>query len=134
MGIFNALFKTKQRVIKEYKFIEIGETLEAPHMAKQFQEMLDSTASFSFNPDDFFWHQFKEPFGESKASKIIFNAKFINEDESGNKVYLDTGDIGGGDIMHFFFTVSPSEDAIWISVNVDDKCSLFTVLILLGKK
>jgi len=134
MGIFDVLFKTKKRVIKEYRFIEIAETIEAPHMAKQFKEMLDTTASFGFNPDDLFWHQFSEPLGESKASKIIFNAKFINEDESGNKVYLDTGDVGDGDIMQFFFKVSPSGDTIWLSVNVADKYSLFTVLILLEKK
>lgn len=131
MGLFNALFKGKSKSIKEYRFIEIAKDTVAPHIAKNFKEMLDSTRVFGWNPDDFSWHTFDDPSSGSEKSSVSFNAKFVKKDESNNMIFLDTGQTETGQNMFFFFTITPSEDKLYLSVKADNNYTLFTALILL---
>ena len=133
MGILKALFTNKLRAIKEYRFIEIAEDTVSPYMAQQFKEMLDSTKSFGWNSDDFYWHTFDDPSGQSEKSSISFNAKFVKEDESNNKIYLDTGETGSGENIFFYFSVAPSNEALYLYVKGDNDYTIFTVLVLLEK-
>lgn len=134
MGILKALFTNKFRIIKEYRFIEIAEDAASPYIAQNFKEILDSTKSFGWNSENLYWHTFDDPSGGSEKSSISFVAKYIKEDVSNNKIYLDTGETDTGETMYFYFIVTPSNDALYLNVKSDNDYTLFTALILLENK
>lgn len=134
MGILKALFTNKFRIIKEYRFIEIAEDEVSPYIAKNFKEILDSTKSFGWNSESFYWHTFDDPSGGSEKSSISFVAQYVKEDKSNNKIYLDTGETDTGENMYIYFTVTPSNDALYLNVKGDNDYTLFTVLVLLENK
>ena len=134
MGILNALFRMKTRSIVEYRFIEIGEDTVSPHIAKNFKEMLDATKSFCWDSEDFYWHKYDDPESSSKKSSIVWNAKFVEKDDSQNELYVDSGVAETGETMFFLFTVAPSDNSLWISVRTGDELTHFSALVLLERE
>jgi hypothetical protein len=133
MGLLTALFTSKSRMIREYRFVDIAEDVIAPHIAQKFKEMLDSTKSFGWDSDEFFWHIYDNSSGISEKSRIAFNAKYLKEDSAGNKIYVDSGDTGSGDRLFFIFSVAPSNNALYLNVQDDSDNNLFTIFIILRK-
>ncbi len=133
MGLLKALFTSKSRMIREYRFVDISEDAVSPHIAQKFKEMLDSTKSFGWDCDELFWHIYDNSSGISEKSKIAFVAKYLKEDESGNKIYVDYGETGPGEALFFCFSVAPSNNALYLNVKDNNDHNLFTVFIILRK-
>jgi len=133
MGILKALFTSKSRSIREYRFVDITEDAVSPHMAMKFKDFLDSTKSFGWDCDDLYWHIYDESSGITEKSRIAFNAKFVKEDGAGNKVYIDSGKTETGEGIVFYFVVAPSNSAIHLHVKGDDDYAFFSVFIILRK-
>ena len=131
MGLLNSVLRTKFAKVKNYSFTEIAEDITSPHMAMHFKEVLEKTKSFGWGPKTFFWHEFEEPGTGSNASKIIWKAKLVKKDASGNRVYLDTGKMESGEAMYFYFEVNPSDNILTISVYTDNNYQVFSVTVLL---